>query len=183
LDTLTWPLFCIFKLGKGIITTVLRIQDGILYKLNKGLPIRTINTHRSLPIFPDIPGYILKAGSTIYNFYYICSPDNPAVFIPLQLCLVEEVLGFFDTLPLVSWQFSGFWSPANQTYYRWRNRFYNRYPNILKTTNLSFQLLQVLPLLHLRFQLSNTTTSRRQFLCYYHPTSWFWGHLSSTSFS
>jgi hypothetical protein len=118
LDTLTWPLFYIFELGKGIITTVLRIQDGILYKLDKSLPIRTINAHRLLPIFPDIPGYIFKAGSIIYNFCYIYSPGNPAVFIPLQLCLIEEVLGFFNALPLISWQFSGFWSPANQIYRR-----------------------------------------------------------------
>jgi hypothetical protein len=83
LDTLTWLLFYVFELGKGIIIIVLRIQDGILYKLDKGLPIRTINTYRLLPIFPDIPGYTLKAGSIIYNFYYIYSSGNPAVFIPL----------------------------------------------------------------------------------------------------
>ena len=83
MDTLTWLLFCIFELGKGIITVVFWIQDGILYKLDKGLPIRTINAYRLLPIFPDIPGYILKAGNIIYNFYYIYNSGNSTIFILL----------------------------------------------------------------------------------------------------
>ena len=102
MDILTWPLFYVLKLGKGVITIVLRIQDRILYKLNKGLLICSINAHRSLPTLPDIPGYILKAGSIIRNLYYIYGPGNPAVFMPFQLCLVKEVLGFLNILPLVS---------------------------------------------------------------------------------
>jgi hypothetical protein len=103
LDTLTWPLFCVLELGEGVITAVLRIQDRILHKLDKGLLIRGINAHRSLPTLPDIPGYTLKAGSIMRDLCYVCGPGDPAVFTPFQLRLVEEVLGFLDTLPLVSW--------------------------------------------------------------------------------
>ena len=102
MDTLTLLLFCVLELGEGIITTVLRIQDRILYKLNKDLLIRGINAHRLLPMLPDISGYTLKAGSIMRDLCYVCGPGNPAVFTPFQLRLVEEVLGFLNTLPLIS---------------------------------------------------------------------------------